>query len=579
MAEYSAKQLGLVKSALPNSILEVIATLNRAGFSAFIVGGGVRDALLGLSPKDFDAVTDARPHEIAEIFGKRCRIIGRRFQLAHVYSGRDLIEVATFRAPPKAGNATTQEGMLIRDNAWGDIFQDSERRDFSINALYYQPLKGIVHDFCGALEDIDSKTLRLLGKASKRIEEDPVRLLRALRFKAKLGFEFDAQLKRQFNDANWALLDQVSPHRLYDETQKIFSSGYLVDLLPILFEYGAMRHLLVYPPKKPSVFLQRVALNTDKRILEGKSINPAFFYAALLWDNYLHQLNQLRKKNTPFAEAQQIAASVVIERQRQKTAIPKFSERFITDIWLLQPRLANPKIKQIQSLHEDPKFRAGFDFLLLREESGEDANPLSESTRGMGAWWQWYQTLSETQKQAAIDKLHAQNGRSGNRRNAPNFAKQTLAEKAQLQKLSATLPQSPDHQKTAPPPLFVAQNVVAQTAQNAAQNKPSVNLIELENQALIDPLDLLDDRPLALWIHAETDLPEKRQRRPQASHAVKAIPKSTPIKPQKSPEKPNLPSQIKDLPADATQIDPHDFYQILLLNDADLPVIRSHKAC
>ena len=403
MAERSAKQLGLSKADLPNSIIEVIATLSKAGFDAYIVGGGVRDTLLGLNPKDFDAVTDARPHEVKDLFGKRCRIIGRRFQLAHVYSGRDMIEVATFRAPPSGDAHTTSDGMIVRDNVWGDIHQDFARRDFSINAMYYEPLKGVVYDFCDALDDIKNKTLRLLGHAPLRIEEDPVRLLRALRFKAKLGFDFDADLSEQFHDDNWALLDQVSPHRLYDESQKMFTGGYLVPLLPLLFEYGAIRHLIIYPPEQPSRLVNQVAINTDKRIALGKSINPAFFYAALLWENYLHQLAKFKKKNMPFHDAQLQAARKVIDRQRIKTAIPRFAEQFIRDIWILQPKLANPRVKQIAQLAEHSRFRAAFDFLLLREQCDDELNPLSESTNGMGEWWQTYQTLSEKQKQQAID--------------------------------------------------------------------------------------------------------------------------------------------------------------------------------
>ena len=403
MAERAAKQLELNKSELPNSITEVIATLSRAGFDAYIVGGGVRDTLLGLKPKDFDAVTDAKPHEIKDVFGKRCRIIGRRFQLAHVYSGRELIEVATFRGPPINDANTNQDGMILRDNVWGDIKQDFARRDFSINALYYQPLKGVVHDFCGALDDIDNKIIRLLGEAPVRIEEDPVRLLRALRFKAKLGFEFDSELAAQFHAGNWALLEQISPHRLYDETQKMFTGGYLVPLLPLLFESGAIDSLIIYPPSEPNALVQQVAVNTDKRINAGKSINPAFFYAALLWENYLHQLEKAKKRNMPFADAQMQAAGKVIDRQRIKTAIPKFAEQFIRDIWLLQPKLAAPRSKQIEQLSEHPRFRAGFDFLLLREQCGDAEHPLSESTNGMGDWWQTYQTLTEREQQQAID--------------------------------------------------------------------------------------------------------------------------------------------------------------------------------
>ena len=431
MAERAAKQLELNKSELPNSITEVIATLTRAGFDAYIVGGGVRDTLLGLRPKDFDAVTDAKPHEIKDVFGKRCRIIGRRFQLAHVYSGRELIEVATFRGPPVNDSNTNQDGMILRDNVWGDIKQDFARRDFSINALYYQPLKGVVHDFCGALEDIDNKIIRLLGNAPTRIEEDPVRLLRALRFKAKLGFDFDSELAKQFHDGNWSLLEQISPHRLYDETQKMFTGGYLVPLLPLLFESGAIDSLIVYPPSEPSALVQQVAINTDKRIGAGKSINPAFFYAALLWENYLHQLEKAKKRNMPFAEAQMHAASKVVDRQRIRTAIPKFAEQFIRDIWILQPKLAAPRSKQIVQLSEHPRFRAGFDFLLLREQCGDAEHPLSESTNDMGEWWQNYQTLSEQQQQQAIDDFdenirrgaykQGQRGRGRNRQNPQNL--------------------------------------------------------------------------------------------------------------------------------------------------------------
>lgn len=442
MAERAAKQLELNKSELPNSITEVIATLSRAGFDAYIVGGGVRDTLLGLKPKDFDAVTDAKPHEIKDVFGKRCRIIGRRFQLAHVYSGRELIEVATFRGPPLNNANTNQDGMILRDNVWGDIKQDFARRDFSINALYYQPLKGVVHDFCGALDDIDNKIIRLLGEAPVRIEEDPVRLLRALRFKAKLGFEFDNELAAQFHAGNWALLEQISPHRLYDETQKMFTGGYLVPLLPLLFESGAIDSLIIYPPSEPNALVQQVAINTDKRINAGKSINPAFFYAALLWENYLHQLEKAKKRNMPFADAQMQAAGKVIDRQRIKTAIPKFAEQFIRDIWLLQPKLAAPRSKQIEQLSEHPRFRAGFDFLLLREQCGDAEHPLSESTNGMGEWWQTYQTLTEREQQQAIVDFDENIRRGSYKRGRGRNRQSVVVSHANQQEYEEKTPQS-----------------------------------------------------------------------------------------------------------------------------------------
>lgn len=470
MAERAAKQLELNKSELPNSITEVIATLTRAGFDAYIVGGGVRDTLLGLRPKDFDAVTDAKPHEIKDVFGKRCRIIGRRFQLAHVYSGRELIEVATFRGPPTSDANTNQDGMILRDNVWGDIKQDFSRRDFSINALYYQPLKGVVHDFCGALEDIDNRIIRLLGNAPVRIEEDPVRLLRALRFKAKLGFEFDDALSEQFHDGNWALLEQISPHRLYDETQKMFTGGYLVPLLPLLFESGAIDSLIIYPPSEPSALVKQVAVNTDKRIAAGKSINPAFFYAALLWENYLHQLAKAKKRNMPFAEAQMHAASKVIDRQRIKTAIPKFAEQFIRDIWVLQPKLAAPRSKQIVQLSEHPRFRAGFDFLLLREQCGDAEHPLSESTNDMGDWWQTYQTLSERDQQQAIDEFDENIRRGAYKQGQRGRGRNRQASESNIVDESASIQQNTKNSKTND---GTEKSVSKQTMVNDPSNIPS----------------------------------------------------------------------------------------------------------
>lgn len=406
---YTAKSLGLSKNNLPHSIVEVINTLNKAGFEAYIVGGGVRDSLLGLAPKDFDAVTNARPHEIKAIFGGRCRIIGRRFQLAHVYSGKEMIEVATFRAPPKDDTHTTEDGMITRDNVWGTIEEDFARRDFSINALYYQPIKGEVLDFCGAIDDIKDGKIRLLGDAKLRVEKNPVRLLRALRFKAKLSFEFDENLSKQFNDTNWALLEQVSAHRLYDESQKMFTGGYLAPLLPILFRYGAMSSLMNYPPNAPTALMSAVAINTDKRVAQGLGVNPAFVYAVLLWENYLHALAKFKKRGLPFHDAQNKATGKVFDAQKFKTAIPRFAEDFITSIWLLQPKLVNPRVRDIANLATHAKFRPAFDFLVMREAF--DDSPLSESTDGMGAWWQSYQTASRANQEAMIENFG--NGNKG----------------------------------------------------------------------------------------------------------------------------------------------------------------------
>lgn len=453
-ASHDAKKLGLNKGYLPASIKEVILTLNQAGFEAYIVGGGVRDALLGLEPKDFDAVTNATPSQIKEVFGKRCRVIGRRFQLCHVYSGRDLIEVATFRSAPTDDKHVNEDGMILRDNVWGDIFDDVVRRDFSINALYYQPFDGVVYDFCGGLADVKNRTIRLLGDTTIRIEEDPVRLLRALRFKAKLNFQFDKSLENQFNRKNWELLAQVSPHRLYDESQKMFSGGYVSALLPLLLNYQALDALLFFAPNVLTPLVEQASFNTDKRVQSGKSVNPAFFYACLLWENYLYLLNK-HKKKMGFAEAQIFASNLVLERQRAKTAMPKFAEQFIKDIWLLQTRLAEPRKKTLLKLFESQNFRAGFDFLLLREQVFAKNKTLAhlmdtpitldnESTNGMGHWWTWFQTLNQTQREKAIHEFDIEQVKQNfqqligeeNPVHHKKLSQQQIAEKAQLQQLS-----------------------------------------------------------------------------------------------------------------------------------------------
>lgn len=511
---YQDKSLGLSKASLPHSINEVISTLGKAGFEAYIVGGGVRDSLLGLAPKDFDAVTGARPHEIKAVFGGRCRIIGKRFQLAHVYSGRELIEVATFRAPPKDDTHTTDEGMITRDNVWGDINQDFARRDFSINALYYQPITGEVLDFCGAIDDIENRTLRLLGDAKVRVEEDPVRLLRALRFKAKLGFEFDKSLAKQFNEDNWRLLEQVSAHRLYDETQKMFSGGYLTPLLPILFKYGAMNHLMAHAPNEPSALMNAIASNTDCRVNQGKGVNPAFFYAALLWENYLHQLAKFKKKGLPFHEAQIKAAAKVVDTQRVKTAIPKFAEEFITGIWLMQPKLANPRVRDIANLERHARFRAAFDFLIMREQY--DDCELSEPTNNMGVWWQAYQDAATHEKAIMIEAFANGGSATGLSRRRRNRG--VSDELFQLRQLSSG---DMTNDVVVPQPLFVVENAEAFVPTKSEQG--DTRPVPRQRETVLpvfEPVHLTDEDFLKLLNNDEPYIPAARYRKRQPSSSL-----------------------------------------------------------
>ncbi|MDQ9010353.1 polynucleotide adenylyltransferase PcnB [Acinetobacter gerneri] len=413
MQTLRASKCGLSTAQLPSSILDVIDSLTKAGYEAYIVGGGVRDLMLGLNPKDFDAVTNATPSQVKEVFGRRCRIIGRRFELAHVYSGRELIEVATFRAPPKKA-VTSAQGMILRDNNWGTIEQDFSRRDFSINAMYYQPRKGIVLDFCNAIDDIRNKTLRLLGDPALRFEEDPVRMLRTLRFAAKLNFDIDPAILNVFTPEMTQLLRDVSPHRLYDESQKLFTMGHLYRIMPMLIEFGVWRQLFAEVPTQITKFIELAAKNTDQRIQIGKTINPAFFYAVLLWENFLERYNFYTAKGVVAAEARAQAGLDVLKRQATRTIIPRFAETFVREVWEMQSRLLQPKPQQIEALAGHARFRAGFDFMLLREKSGD------QTTQGMGAWWDAYQNMSTDEKERAISSYNRQ--RAKNRRKAQDEA-------------------------------------------------------------------------------------------------------------------------------------------------------------
>ncbi len=426
MQTLRASKCGLSAAQLPSSILDVIDALTKAGYDAYIVGGGVRDLMLGLNPKDYDAVTNATPSQVKEVFGRRCRIIGRRFELAHVYSGRELIEVATFRAPPKKA-VTSAAGMILRDNNWGTIEQDFARRDFSINALYYQPRKNEVLDFCNAVDDIQHKTLRLLGDPLLRFEEDPVRMLRTLRFAAKLNFSIDEKILDIFTPEITQLLRDVSPHRLYDESQKLFTMGHLNRVMPMLIDFGIWRQLFAEIKPEVTPFIERAAKNTDQRISIGKTINPAFFYAVLLWKPFLERCEFYASKGVVPAEARAQAGLDVLKRQATRTVIPRFAETFIREVWEMQTRLLNPKPQQIEALSSHARFRAGFDFLLLREKSGDSA------TQGMGVWWENYQTLSTDEKERAIADYNRQ--RAKNRRKASQAAAEEPKQSAALQQV------------------------------------------------------------------------------------------------------------------------------------------------
>ena len=403
LQKYKAADYGIHPNDVSEAALATIHELTKAGFQAYVVGGGVRDLLLGLHPKDFDIATDATPDQIKRVFGRACQIIGRRFQLAHVYHNRQMLEVATFRAPHEAHTAhsqTSAHGMIVRDNIWGSIDQDALRRDFTINAMYYQPETGQILDFANGMKDIKSKTLRMIGDPATRYREDPVRMLRVARFAAKLQFCLDDATEAPIKKLAY-LLKAISHHRLYDESHKMFACGHLQALLQHLGEMDLFSAL--FPQVKEDVFhsplVKLAAKNTDDRIQQGKSVNPAFFYAVVLWE-WQQRLTKLElDRGEDIFPAYQSAGIKVLTLQSQQTAIPRFVAQTIRDIWDLQPRLEKPRSRVVPKLIIQPKFRAGFDFLLLRELSGDNR------THGMGTWWEHYQAVSTDEQEVLLRLL------------------------------------------------------------------------------------------------------------------------------------------------------------------------------
>ncbi len=376
----------------PNA-LKVLYRLSQAGFQAHLVGGGVRDLLLGREPKDFDVATDATPEQVREVF-RNCRLIGRRFRLAHVHFGREIIEVATFRGTSDEtddSDRLTENGMIVRDNVYGTIEEDAIRRDFTINALYYNIADFSLLDFAGGMADIRSGTLRLIGDAEQRYREDPVRMLRAVRFATKLGFALDEACERPLQELG-GLLHGVPAARLFEEVLKLFHSGYGLSAFEKLRHYGLFTRLFPETEENltheehdfPITFVNRGLDNTDRRIREEKPVTPAFLFAVLLWEPVRRYTQELQREGQSPSAAVQQAASMVLSRQQDHVAVPKRFSLQMREIWGLQNRFEARRGKRPARLATHPRFRAAYDFLVLRAESGEADMELAE-------WWTRYQ--------------------------------------------------------------------------------------------------------------------------------------------------------------------------------------------
>ncbi len=385
------------RSQISDKAITVLYRLKNAGYGAYLVGGGVRDLSLGREPKDFDVATDATPEQVKALF-RNCRLIGRRFRLAHVHWGPEIIEVATFRAPPSSstdnGERAQEEGMILRDNLYGTIEEDALRRDFTINALYYNIADFSVVDYAGGMADLQAGRIRLMGDPAVRYREDPVRMLRAVRFAAKLGFIIDpataTPIPRMAD-----LLDDIPPARLFDEVLKLFMAGQGVETFEALRQHGLFRYL--FPATDTALdddehgqcmrFLALALSSTDERVNAGRPVTPAFLFAALLWPAILAQLPAGRLQTAINRELFEQAVTEALDRQLRQVAIPKRFALPMREIWALQPRFDTRSEAKARRLFTHPRFRAAYDFLLLRGEAGLVDPDLAQ-------WWHTHTTSS-----------------------------------------------------------------------------------------------------------------------------------------------------------------------------------------
>ena len=366
---------GISRKDISPNALRVLYRLREGGFAAYLVGGAVRDLLIGGHPKDFDVATDATPEQVKSLF-RNCRLIGRRFRLAHVIYGREIIEVATFRANEDDGSGSREmgdEGRIHRDNVYGTIEDDAVRRDFSANALYYAIEDFSVRDYVGGFEDVQARVLRLIGDPESRYREDPVRMLRAVRLSSKLDFSIDPAAAEPLPRLA-PLLSGAAPARLFDECLKMFMAGHGERSFLALEQHGLLPALFGETAKalatNRSGALRGTLLgalrSTDARVQADRPVTPAFLFAALLWPAYCRELAVLQKSGVETLAAQQRAADRVTLHQAERIALPRRFSLPMQEIWLLQPRFQQRQRKRVFRLLAHPRFRAAFDFLELR---------------------------------------------------------------------------------------------------------------------------------------------------------------------------------------------------------------------
>lgn len=397
------------RSMISEQARKVLHRLNKSGYEAYLVGGGVRDILLGGQPKDFDIATDATPEEVHDLF-RNSRLIGRRFRIVHVVFGREVIEVTTFRGNARDAeeevaddeHRTSEHGLLLRDNVYGNMEDDALRRDFTINALYYCIRNFTIIDYANGVQDLNNRQIRLIGDPETRYREDPVRMLRAIRFAAKLGFDIERETEAPIRKLA-PLLTHIPSARLFDEVLKLFSAGHGEATYNLLLDYGLLAPL--FPETARAIeagesdeLIRQALRNTDARIAQGKSVTPYFLFAAMLWPALQAEWHHRQDNGDPVQPALHGAIGKVIGRQVQATAIPKRFSGPMKEIWELQIRLPRRQGKRAFATLTHPRFRAAYDFLLVRESAGE-IEP------GLGKWWTDFQRVDERAQEKMLSEL------------------------------------------------------------------------------------------------------------------------------------------------------------------------------
>ncbi|MDR1888025.1 MAG: polynucleotide adenylyltransferase PcnB [Zoogloeaceae bacterium] len=413
---------GVHRESISSGSRRVCEALRERGYKAYVVGGAVRDLLVGAQPKDFDVATNATPEEVRRCL-RRSRLIGRRFQIVHAYMGAEVVEITTFRGALGNDAKTDEHGRVLRDNVFGSQAEDAARRDFTVNALYFDPETEQILDYHHGVADLQQKTLRMIGNPKTRYREDPVRMLRAVRLAAKLGLSIDPAARRPIREMA-TLLENVPAARLFDEMLKLFTSGHAVKCLQQLraegLHHGTLPLLdVILREPQGEKFVMLALANTDQRIRQGKTSSPSFLFAALLWHEVTTCWRGIQSEGEPPVPALHQAMNEVLKAQGEKLAITRRIASDVKEIWALQPRFEQRAGRRPYGVLEHPRFRAAYDFLRLRADAGE-------IDIALGEWWLDFQNADgEARAQMLLPAEGVKKKRRRRRKKSTTAAEET----------------------------------------------------------------------------------------------------------------------------------------------------------